>query len=66
MLQEGKSKCGLKGEPRMKAHTARQILCNEDMARKVAKAQGKTAEAVKKQAKSLLNRLHKRERRARC
>jgi len=48
----------------MKAHTARQVLCNDNLASKVAKAQGRTANAVRNQAKNLLRRLNKRERRA--
>ena len=47
----------------MKLHTARQILCNPEFAQEVAKAQEKTVIQVENQARLLVNKMRKRERR---
>ena len=53
----------------MKAHTARQILCDTtgELTSKIAKARGNdaTPERVVKEAQSLIKRLNKRERQRR-
>jgi len=53
----------------MKAHTARQILCDVtgELAQKIASARGGTAtpERVTKEARNLITRLNKRERQRR-
>jgi len=50
----------------MKAGTARKILCNDKLALRIANNQGRSVSSVRNNAKSLLNRLHKRARRNRA